>query len=58
MSISRSALDRLPDPENLSLTLGSLSKVAFALGKRVHVEFVDEAPGRVARRRSKGRRAA
>ena len=49
MSTSRSALDRVLDPENPSLTLGSLAKVAAALGKRVHVELVDEAPGRMAR---------
>ena len=58
MSTSRSALDRLLDPENPSLTLGSLAKVAAALGKRVHVELVDAAPGRVARRRAKRQHAA
>jgi hypothetical protein len=40
--------DRLLDPENASLTLGSPAKVAAALGKRVHVEVVDEPPARVA----------
>lgn len=57
MSTSRSALDRLLDPENPSLTLGSLAKVAAALGKRLHVELVDEAPG-VVRRRAKRKHAA
>ena len=55
---SRSALDRLLDPENPSLTLGSLTKVAAALGKRVHVELVDEGPGRLARPKGKRRQAA
>jgi DNA-binding Xre family transcriptional regulator len=58
MRTSRSALDRLLDPENPSLTLGSLAKVAAALGKRVHVELVDAAPGRVVRRGAKRRHAA
>ena len=58
MRTSRSALDRLLDPENPSLTLGSLAKLAAALGKRVHVELVDEVPGQVARRRAKRRHAA
>ena len=58
MGTSRSALDRLLDPENSSLTLGSLAKVAAALGKRVHVELVDEVPGRVARPRAKRKHAA
>ena len=57
MGTSRSALDRLLDPENPSLTLGSLAKVAAALGKRLHVELVDEAP-RVVRRRAKRKHAA
>lgn len=57
LSTSRSALDRLLDPENPSLTLGSLAKVAAALGKRLRVELVDEAPG-VVRRRAKRKHAA
>jgi DNA-binding Xre family transcriptional regulator len=58
MSTSRSALDRLLDPENPSLTLGSLAKVAAALGKRLRVELVDGSAPRVARRRTKRRDAA
>jgi hypothetical protein len=46
MSTSRSELDRLLDPDNVSLTLGSLTKAAAALGKRVHVELVDPVPAR------------
>lgn len=58
MSTSRSAVDRLLDPENSSLTLGSLAKVAAVLGKRVHMELVDAAPNRVARPRAKRKHAA
>lgn len=58
MSTSRSALDRLLDPDNPSLTLGSLAKVAAALGKRIRVELVDGRAPRIARRRAKRRDAA
>ena len=58
MGTSRSALDRLLDPENPSLTLGSLTKMAAVLGKRVHVELVDAAPRRVPRPVAKRKRAA
>ena len=58
MGTSRSALDRLLDPENPSLTLGSLAKVAAALGKRVHLELVDGASRHATRRRAKRRDAA
>jgi DNA-binding Xre family transcriptional regulator len=58
MGTSRSALDRLLDPENPSLTLGTLAKVAAALGKRVHVALVDAAPGRATRPRAKRKHAA
>jgi hypothetical protein len=44
MSTSRSELDRLLDPDNISLTLGSLMKAAAVLGKRVRVELVDPVP--------------
>jgi len=37
MRTSRSALDRLLDPENKSVTLQTLVKAANALGKRVTV---------------------
>lgn len=40
MRTSRSALDRLLDPENASVTLQTLERVALTLGKRLKVEFV------------------
>jgi antitoxin HicB len=43
MKTSRAALDRLLDPDNASVTLQTLSKVALALGKRLRVELVDPA---------------
>jgi len=46
MSTSRSELDRLLDPDNVSLTLKNLAKAATALGKRVRVEFVDASAAR------------
>jgi DNA-binding Xre family transcriptional regulator len=39
MNTSRSALDRLLDPENPSITLQTLQRAARALGKRLRVEF-------------------
>jgi DNA-binding Xre family transcriptional regulator len=39
MKTSRSALDRLLDPENDSVTLQTLERAARALGKRLRVEF-------------------
>ncbi len=39
MHTSRSALDRLLDPSNTSISLGSLVKVARALGKKLRVRF-------------------
>jgi antitoxin HicB len=39
MRTSRSALDRLLDPENPSVTLLTLESVALALGKRLEVQF-------------------
>ncbi len=39
MKTSRSALDRLLDPENTSVTLQSIGKAASVLGKRVVVEL-------------------
>jgi DNA-binding Xre family transcriptional regulator len=39
MNTSRSALDRLLDPENDSVTLQTLERAAQALGKRLRVEF-------------------
>jgi DNA-binding Xre family transcriptional regulator len=39
MKTSRSALDRLLDPDNGSVTLQTLERAALALGKRLRVEF-------------------
>ena len=39
MKTSRSALDRLLDPQNSSVTLQTLERAAQALGKRLRVEF-------------------
>ncbi len=39
MHTSRTAFDRLLDPDNTSITLKSLEKAAVVLGKKVHLEF-------------------
>lgn len=39
MRSSRSALNRLLDPDNASVTLLTLESVALALGKRLDVQF-------------------
>lgn len=39
METSRSAVDRLLDPDNTSVTLLTLEQVAKALGQRVRIEF-------------------
>ena len=39
MGTSRAQLDRLLDPENSSVTLDSLTRIAIALGKRLKVEL-------------------
>ncbi|MFA6021557.1 MAG: helix-turn-helix transcriptional regulator [Rhodospirillales bacterium] len=41
MRTSRSALDRLLDPGNASVTLATLDRAANALGKRLKIEIVD-----------------
>ncbi|MBM3564559.1 MAG: Fis family transcriptional regulator [Alphaproteobacteria bacterium] len=41
MGTSRSALDRLLDPDNASVTLATLARAAAALGKRLRIEIVD-----------------
>ena len=41
MNTSRAALDRVLDPDNMSVTLLTLDKVADALGKHLRVEFAD-----------------
>ena len=40
MRTSRSALDRLLDPENNSVTLDTLVRAAHAVGRRLNVELV------------------
>jgi hypothetical protein len=40
MSTSRVQLDRLLDPENTSVTLGTISRAAKALGRKVGLEMV------------------
>lgn len=39
MNTSRSALDRLLDPDNQSVTLNTLQRAASAVGRRLHVEL-------------------
>jgi hypothetical protein len=43
MHTSRAALDRLLNPDNPSVTLLTMNKVASVLGKRLKVELVDDA---------------
>ena len=40
MNTSRTALNRLLDPTNESVTLQTLEQAALALGKRLRIEFV------------------
>jgi antitoxin HicB len=40
METSRSALDRLLDPTNTSVTLHTLNNAAKAIGKTLHVELI------------------
>lgn len=39
MATSRSQLDRLLDPDNTSITLESLDRLARAVGKQLKIEF-------------------
>ena len=39
MKTSRSALERLLDPQNTSITLQTLESAAHAIGKRLRIEF-------------------
>ena len=39
MRTSRAALDRLLDPDNLAVELGTISRAAAALGRRLKVEL-------------------
>ena len=41
MQTSRSAIERLLDPANESVTLQTLERAAMALGKRLQIELVD-----------------
>lgn len=41
MQTSRTAVNRLLDPQNASMTLDGLTRAAHAVGKRVEVRFVD-----------------
>jgi antitoxin HicB len=40
MKTSRSALDRLLDPENASVTLQTLERAALVLGKKIKISLV------------------
>jgi antitoxin HicB len=40
MHTSRSALDRLLDPNNTSITLSTLTKAAHIIGKKLHVSLI------------------
>jgi len=40
METSRSTLDRLLDPENVSINLGTIQKAAAVLGKRIEIKLV------------------
>jgi len=50
MKTSRSQLDRLLDPTNFGVTLGTINKAAKVLGKRVYFMLEDEQPKRLKRR--------
>ncbi len=39
LKTSRSQIDRILDPENSSITLEVLERVAHAVGKNLHIEF-------------------
>ena len=41
MNTSRSALDRLLDPENIVVTLKTMDRAAAVLGKQLQIELVD-----------------
>jgi hypothetical protein len=38
---SRSQLDHVLDPENVTVSLDTLNRAAFALSKRLRIELVD-----------------
>jgi len=39
LKTSRSQLDRILDPENTTITIEVLERVAHAVGKKLHIEF-------------------
>ena len=39
LKTSRSQLDRILDPDNTSITIELLERVAHAVGKKLHIEF-------------------
>ena len=39
LKTSRSQLDRILDPDNSSVTIEVLERVAHAVGKKLHIEF-------------------
>jgi antitoxin HicB len=39
LKTSRTGIDRLLDPENTSITLNTMAKVAHLLGKRIDIAF-------------------
>ncbi|QEP45017.1 Fis family transcriptional regulator [Ectothiorhodospiraceae bacterium BW-2] len=41
LKTSRSQLDRILDPENTSVTIEILERVAHAVGKKLHIEFAE-----------------
>lgn len=43
MSASRTSLDRLLDPDNVSVTLKTLDRAAASLGKQLRIELIDKA---------------
>ena len=47
LSTSRSQLDRLLDPQNVSVTLDAISRAARALGKRLIIRVADAKAKRV-----------
>lgn len=53
MKTSRAAVNRILDPANPSVTLVTLEKAAFALGKRWRFDLIDigAAPGKSSKRR-------
>ncbi len=40
LQTSRSALDRLLDPNNTSITLNTLDHAARTIGKKIHIELI------------------